>query len=76
VEQVRIQAHTIKGAAANISARRIRETASMVEVQSREAGLSKAAELVRQLAEELETFQRHVATDHGTELNTRENAHV
>jgi CheY-like chemotaxis protein/HPt (histidine-containing phosphotransfer) domain-containing protein len=76
VEQVRIQAHTIKGAAANISARRIRETASMVEVQAREAGLSKAAELVRQLAEELKAFQRHVSTDHGTELNTMENAHV
>ncbi|MEI6208896.1 MAG: response regulator [Desulfuromonadales bacterium] len=61
-EQVRVQAHTIKGAAANISAGRVRETAAAMEVHAREGRVDEAAGLLRQLKEDLEAFQHEVST--------------
>jgi CheY-like chemotaxis protein/HPt (histidine-containing phosphotransfer) domain-containing protein len=56
VEQVRIQAHTIKGAAANISARQIRETASRIEAHAREGRIEEASSLKMNLQRDLEAF--------------------
>jgi signal transduction histidine kinase/CheY-like chemotaxis protein/HPt (histidine-containing phosphotransfer) domain-containing protein len=56
IEQVRIQAHTIKGAAANISARRIRETASAMELHAREGQLDEAAGLLQKLKDDFGDF--------------------
>jgi len=60
-EQMRIQAHTIKGAAANIAAWRVRETAAAMEVHSRDGRIAEAAELFRQLKKEVDEFNREVA---------------
>jgi signal transduction histidine kinase/DNA-binding response OmpR family regulator/HPt (histidine-containing phosphotransfer) domain-containing protein len=57
-EQVRIQAHTIKGAAANISARQVRETAATMEAHARGGNLDEAAKLLAQLQNELEAFRQ------------------
>jgi CheY-like chemotaxis protein/HPt (histidine-containing phosphotransfer) domain-containing protein len=57
-EQVRIQAHTIKGAAANISARQVRETASTMEMHAREGRLDEVAGLLQKLQNELQAFQQ------------------
>jgi len=57
IEQVRIQAHTIKGAAANISARRIRETASAMELHAREGQLDEAARLLQKLTDDFGDFK-------------------
>jgi HPt (histidine-containing phosphotransfer) domain-containing protein len=56
--QVRIQAHAVKGAAANISALRMQETAAAIEAQARRGTLDGAAELVRRLENEYEEFGR------------------
>ena len=61
-EQIRIQAHTIKGAAANIAAHRIRETASAMETYAREGKISAAAELMVKLTRELDEFNHEVAS--------------
>ncbi|MEI7815777.1 MAG: response regulator [Desulfuromonadales bacterium] len=55
-EQVRIQAHAIKGAAGNISAARLLETASAMESHGRDQRLEEAAELLQKLKDELEEF--------------------
>jgi CheY-like chemotaxis protein/HPt (histidine-containing phosphotransfer) domain-containing protein len=60
-EQIRIQAHTIKGAAGNISARRVWDTAFAMEAHAREGRVEEAAGLVRQLKADLEEFQREVS---------------
>ena len=60
-EQVRIQAHTIKGAAANISARRMKETAASMEGHSREGDMENAAVLMPRLVSEFEAFQAETA---------------
>jgi HPt (histidine-containing phosphotransfer) domain-containing protein len=60
-EQVRIQAHTIKGAAANISARRVRETATAMETHAREGRIDDAAALMQQLKDDVEKFQHEVS---------------
>ncbi len=60
-EQVRVQAHTIKGASANISARRIRETATAMEMHARECRLDQAAGLMQDLKNDLEEFQHEVS---------------
>ncbi|MFZ4856529.1 MAG: response regulator [Desulfuromonadaceae bacterium] len=57
-EQIRIQAHTIKGAAGNISALQMRETAAAMEALAREGNVEEAAILVQQLAADLEAFTR------------------
>jgi signal transduction histidine kinase/CheY-like chemotaxis protein/HPt (histidine-containing phosphotransfer) domain-containing protein len=57
-DQVRIQAHTIKGAAGNISARQVRETAATMELHAREGRLGEAAELLPALAEAVADFGR------------------
>ena len=59
-EQVRIQAHTIKGAAGNISALRVCKTATTMEMHAREGRLQEAAELFQQLNDEIEAFQHEV----------------
>ncbi len=61
LEQVRIQSHTIKGAAANISARRMRETAAAMEADARAGRRDREAELLNQLKDELREFKLHVA---------------
>jgi CheY-like chemotaxis protein/HPt (histidine-containing phosphotransfer) domain-containing protein len=61
IEQVRIQAHTIKGAAANISARRIRESASAMELHAREGQLDEAAGLLQKLKDDFGDFKNHLA---------------
>jgi HPt (histidine-containing phosphotransfer) domain-containing protein len=63
-EQVRIQAHTIKGAAANIAAHRVRETASAIETLARERRLNEATGLVQQLRNDIEEFSNDAAV-HG-----------
>jgi signal transduction histidine kinase/CheY-like chemotaxis protein/HPt (histidine-containing phosphotransfer) domain-containing protein len=60
-EQVRIQAHTIKGAAANISAKRVCEAASGMESFAREGCLEEAGSLMQRLRDELESFQNEAA---------------
>ncbi len=57
-EQIRIQAHTIKGAAANIAAHRIRESAFAMETLGREGKLDEVAALFQQLTKEIEDFQQ------------------
>ena len=59
-EQVRIQAHTIKGAAANIAARRVRETAFAIETHAREGSVSEAVVLLQQLRAEVDAFKQAV----------------
>jgi HPt (histidine-containing phosphotransfer) domain-containing protein len=59
-DQIRIQAHTIKGAAGNISARRVRETAAAIETLAREGRLDEVFAQVQQLKKDLEEFQREV----------------
>ena len=60
-EQVRIQAHAIKGAAGNISALRVCKAATEVEQHVREGRLGEATELVLQLKKEIEAFQHEVS---------------
>jgi CheY-like chemotaxis protein/HPt (histidine-containing phosphotransfer) domain-containing protein len=63
-EQLRIQAHTIKGAAGNISARRMRETAATMEAHAREGRFDDATGLIPQLKEDLQKFERNIVEDH------------
>ena len=56
-EQVRIQAHTIKGAAGNISALQVCKTATVMEAHAREGHLDEAASLLQRLKDEIEAFQ-------------------
>ncbi|MBV5340181.1 MAG: response regulator [Deltaproteobacteria bacterium] len=56
LEQVRIQAHTIKGAAGNISALRVSKTAAAMENLAREGQLAGAADLLPQLKDEIAAF--------------------
>jgi signal transduction histidine kinase/CheY-like chemotaxis protein/HPt (histidine-containing phosphotransfer) domain-containing protein len=56
-EHVRVQAHTIKGAAANIAAYKIRETASVLETMSREGDCAEWHELLARLESECEQFR-------------------
>jgi HPt (histidine-containing phosphotransfer) domain-containing protein len=64
VEQVRIQAHTIKGAAANISARQIRETAAAMEAHARDGKLGEASVLLEQITNEISAFQSEVGAQY------------
>jgi HPt (histidine-containing phosphotransfer) domain-containing protein len=57
-DQVRIQAHTIKGAASNISALRMQETAAAIEARAKTGSLEGVAELVGRLEDEFEAFGR------------------
>jgi len=57
-DQVRIQAHTIKGAAANISALRLKETAADIEAHARKGDLDDGEAMVGRLESELEEFMR------------------
>ena len=59
-EQVRIQAHTIKGAAGNISARLIWETAAVIEAHAREGRLDAAIGMIAQLQDDLQAFQHEI----------------
>jgi signal transduction histidine kinase/CheY-like chemotaxis protein/HPt (histidine-containing phosphotransfer) domain-containing protein len=58
LEQTRFQAHTIKGAAANISAWRIREIADAMETMSRDGEREGAADLLRNLEQGFAQFAR------------------
>jgi CheY-like chemotaxis protein/HPt (histidine-containing phosphotransfer) domain-containing protein len=60
-EQIRIQAHTIKGAAANIAAHRIRESAAAMESFAREGNIGDAAGLLATLTSELKAFHNEAA---------------
>jgi len=60
-EQIRIQAHTIKGAAANIAAHRIRETAAAMEHFARAGNIGDAAGLLAKLTSELKEFNHETA---------------
>ncbi len=60
-EQIRIQAHTIKGAAGNISAKRIRETAASMEALVREGNPGGAAALFPQLENDIISFQNEIS---------------
>ena len=60
-EQMRILAHTIKGAAGNISAKRIRETAASMEALAREGDLGDAAVLFQQLKTDFISFQNEIS---------------
>jgi signal transduction histidine kinase/DNA-binding response OmpR family regulator len=55
-EQVRIQAHSIKGAAANISALKIMETAAALEVMARDGNSDRWGELLARLESEYAEF--------------------
>ena len=61
VEQLRIQAHTIKGAAGNISARQMRETALAMEAHAREGRLDDATGLIPQLKNDLQAFEHIIS---------------
>jgi signal transduction histidine kinase/CheY-like chemotaxis protein/HPt (histidine-containing phosphotransfer) domain-containing protein len=60
-EQMRIMAHTIKGAAGNISAKCIRETAASLEALAREGDLGAAATLFQQLKNDIISFQHEIS---------------
>ena len=60
-EQLRIQAHTIKGAAGNISALQVWKTAAAIEAHAREGHLDEATALVQQLKDEITAFQHEVS---------------
>jgi signal transduction histidine kinase/DNA-binding response OmpR family regulator/HPt (histidine-containing phosphotransfer) domain-containing protein len=60
-EQLRIQAHTIKGAAANIAAHRVREIAAAMEIHAREGRTVEAAALLNGLKDEIGIFKQEVA---------------
>ena len=60
-EQLRIQAHTIKGAAGNISACRLRETAANMEIHAREGRLDDSTGLILKLKDDMLAFEREVA---------------
>jgi CheY-like chemotaxis protein/HPt (histidine-containing phosphotransfer) domain-containing protein len=60
-EQVRIHAHSIKGAAANISAGQIRETAATIESQAMEGTIDEASSLFTQLKEDIAVFQNETS---------------
>jgi HPt (histidine-containing phosphotransfer) domain-containing protein len=59
-EQVRLQAHTIKGAAANISARRLRKSAIIMENFACEGRLDDAVALLPRLKNDFAAFQHEV----------------
>jgi HPt (histidine-containing phosphotransfer) domain-containing protein len=56
-EQARVQAHTIKGAAANISAQRMQKTAAEMENHARNGRVDEAAALLHQLKDEFTEFK-------------------
>lgn len=58
-EQLRMQAHTIKGAAANIAAHRILETASALEIMGRDGEKDGVQALVDQLEAEFAEFKSY-----------------
>jgi CheY-like chemotaxis protein/HPt (histidine-containing phosphotransfer) domain-containing protein len=58
-EQMRIQAHTIKGAAGNISAHRVRETAATMEADAREGRLEESACLLQRLKDDIQEFNKN-----------------
>ncbi|UFS68802.1 response regulator [Geomonas sp. RF6] len=60
--QVTIEAHTIKGAAASISATSISRTAATLEDLAREGRLERAEELLARLESDFEEFTRETAT--------------
>jgi len=68
LEQTRIQAHTIKGASANISAWRMRQAADSLETLSRNGQREGAADLLKSLEQGFSQFARE------TESYTREPA--
>ncbi|MDD2364689.1 MAG: response regulator [Desulfuromonadaceae bacterium] len=57
VEKFRIQAHTIKGAAGNISAKQMRATAAAMELLTREGKFEEAAKMTPLLEEDLDRFR-------------------
>jgi CheY-like chemotaxis protein len=59
-EQIRNNAHTIKGASANISALRVREVAAAMESYAREGKTGDAARLLPKLTQELNTFNQEI----------------
>ena len=59
-DQVRIQAHTIKGAAGNISACQIMKKAAAIETHAREGRLNDATGLISQLQDDLLAFQYEI----------------
>jgi signal transduction histidine kinase/CheY-like chemotaxis protein/HPt (histidine-containing phosphotransfer) domain-containing protein len=61
VEQIRIQAHTIKGAAGNISARRMKDTAATMETAVREGRLDEVSALRLQLKSDFDNFIKDAA---------------
>ncbi len=60
-EQLRIQAHTIKGAAGNISALRVHITAAAIEAHAKEGRLEEACGLIQQLKDEINEFQEEIS---------------
>ena len=56
-EQTRVQAHTIKGAAANIAAKRMQRTAAAMEEHARAGRLDEVAPLLNQLKDEFSEFK-------------------
>ena len=62
VEQMRTLAHTIKGAAANIAAHRVRKAAYNLELGLHDGNLADAPALVHQLMEDFSVFQQATAT--------------
>ncbi|GFO68860.1 hypothetical protein GMLC_24390 [Geomonas limicola] len=61
-EQIRIQAHTIKGAAANISARRLQQTAHELEQLARGGECAGADRLLLRLEQHFAEFSESVAS--------------
>ena len=57
---MRIQAHTIKGAAGNISACQIMKKAAAIETHAREGRLNDATGLISQLQDDLLAFQYEI----------------
>jgi HPt (histidine-containing phosphotransfer) domain-containing protein len=60
VRTVEVQAHSIKGAAGNLSSKRISDLALRLELSGRKGDLTGAKQLIENLRAELETLRKFV----------------
>ena len=63
LEQARIQAHTIKGAAANIAANQMHRTAAIMEERAKSGSMDEVAALLSQLQNEFSGFIQESAAE-------------
>ena len=62
-ERVQRQAHSLKGASANVGARRVGDCAGRLEVMGRDQNLDGAAKMFGQLEQEFQRVREHIRKD-------------